>query len=177
MLNQFSAKAQNTDILLSFSTASEINNGYFSIERSANGLNFKEIPEVKGGGTSYEPRQYQFVDRAPQIGHNFYRLRQVDFDGQFSYSPVVSARMGQENTLKVAPMPASDQVQILLSEPTKKEGVGQVFDYNGRLVHAFVFPAEADRHLWYVGDLPEGSYVLRLVLGDEVMVTPLRKIN
>lgn len=176
-LTHFSGITRKTDVLLSFATATETNNDYFAIERSVNGLTFNELARIKGAGTVYEPQQYQYIDTRPLPGKNFYRLRQVDFDGQFSYSPVVIARFVQENTLKIAPMPASDEVQILLSERTEKEGLGQVFDYNGRLMHTFVFPAETDRYAWNLGDLPAGGYVLRLVLGEEVLITPMRKIN
>jgi len=78
--------------LISFSTASETNNDYFTIERSADGRNFDAIGEIKGAGNSNQELSYEFVDESPLAGINYYRIKQTDFDGAYSYTEIRSVR-------------------------------------------------------------------------------------
>lgn len=64
-------------------TASEINNDYFTLERSTDGINFYTITQVKGAGNSTTTIEYSYIDRNPENGVNYYRLSQTDFDGNF----------------------------------------------------------------------------------------------
>ena len=89
-LLSFTGQATDNSVFLKWSTASEVNNSYFSIERSTDGLSFKEISIVQGNGTTNNKRVYGFEDRFPPFGRSYYRLKQVDFNGQFEYSGLVS---------------------------------------------------------------------------------------
>ena len=92
----FSAKANPEGTELNWQTATESNNDYFSVERSTDGRIFFAIGEVSGYGDSDVERDYQFVDKTPVAGRtNYYRLRQVDFDGAESFSPVVNVTVGE----------------------------------------------------------------------------------
>ena len=73
-------KVDKTTHKLAWTTASEFNNAFFSIERSDNGVNFKSIGETKGAGTSSTPQYYAFFDKNPLPSVNYYRLKQTDFD-------------------------------------------------------------------------------------------------
>ena len=84
----FSATALENQVYLRWTTASEENNSYYSIERSQNGETFESIGEMDGAGTSTSIRNYRFTDRAPVHGRSYYRLKQVDFNGNFSYSQI-----------------------------------------------------------------------------------------
>ena len=64
---------------------------YFVIERSTNGYSFEEIGQVMALGTVYGPQGYGFKDNSPLNGANYYRLKQVDYNGNYMYSPIVSA--------------------------------------------------------------------------------------
>jgi len=77
----------NTSIL-DWATTAENNNRGFYIERSSDSRNFNEIGFVPGAGTSSKLNNYLFKDPMPVTGENFYRLRQVDFDGKFNYSAI-----------------------------------------------------------------------------------------
>jgi hypothetical protein len=96
-LVDFTGKEEGNTIRLQWTTASEINNDRFEIHRSYNGLDFEKIGEVTGAGDSKEPLHYGFVDMRPFIGKNYYRLRQVDFDGQFEYSKVILVNFESSN--------------------------------------------------------------------------------
>jgi len=81
-------KIENNQANLKWSTAIEINNDYFDIQRSSDGINFENIGKVLGSGNSNMIKHYKFIDKEPHNGMNYYRLKQVDYNGQFSYSPI-----------------------------------------------------------------------------------------
>ncbi len=86
--SDFYGKEAACEMVLNWSTASELNNDYFEVEKSANGRDFTLLGTVKGSGTTNNYRQYKFVDRLPAT-ENYYRIKQVDFDGKTDYSKVI----------------------------------------------------------------------------------------
>lgn len=94
-LLQFGASTESENVHLKWSTASELNNDYFEIEKSMEGIVFESIGKVKGAGTSQHIIQYSFID-ALSFPISYYRLKQVDFDGTFTYSDVIKVFDKQE---------------------------------------------------------------------------------
>ncbi len=90
-LISFTADAQEQTVQLVWETATEINNDYFEVQRSVDGINFKKIGEVAGNGNTVEVIRYEFVDQMPVSGISYYQLKQVDFDGAHEYSDKISA--------------------------------------------------------------------------------------
>ncbi|MDA0196847.1 MAG: VCBS repeat-containing protein [Bacteroidetes bacterium] len=88
-LVSFSGKAGNESIVLDWVTATEVNNDRFEIERSVDGANWDVVGTVVGAGSSEDFLTYEFTDRRPVIGINYYRLRQVDFDGAHEYHKAI----------------------------------------------------------------------------------------
>ncbi|MBA3972221.1 MAG: hypothetical protein H0X46_08780, partial [Bacteroidetes bacterium] len=89
---------------LTWSTATEINNDYFDIERSSNGADFSKIGTLDGNGNSITTIVYNFTDATPLTGINYYRLKQVDYNGSFSYSNMISINgTFFENPIQVYP--------------------------------------------------------------------------
>lgn len=88
ILSDFTVKKVNDKSIIKWTTLTEINNDYFIIERSTDGKRFEEINKTKGSGNSNQTINYQFVDYRPKEGINYYRLKQVDFDGTYSYSEI-----------------------------------------------------------------------------------------
>ncbi|MEO8088265.1 MAG: T9SS type A sorting domain-containing protein [Bacteroidota bacterium] len=88
----FAAKKKEKSVLLDWSTSSEINNAYFEIQRSKDNENFETIDVREGAGNSTSVLIYNDVDVHPYEGLSFYRLKQVDYDGKFSFSPSVAVR-------------------------------------------------------------------------------------
>ena len=175
-LTRFSAKASvPQEVLLSFSTATERNNHYFSIERSDDGVRFEAIGQVNGAGNSTTQHDYTFTDEHPLKGGNFYRLKQVDFNGQFSYSPVVTVTFGQTGGIRLAPQPVSDQLQVTLEHANEQESQWQVYDFAGRLVQTGTLEAEAGEFRVPTSTLTQGTYVLRILSGQSVMTQQFQK--
>lgn len=89
-LLSFKVIAGTNGVKLNWKTSKEENNSHFSIERSGDGMKFSEVGSVVGKGTTDEDQLYHFEDKFPLNGRSYYRLRQVDFNGQYSFSEVVS---------------------------------------------------------------------------------------
>jgi hypothetical protein len=166
-LLDFSGKNDNNTNHLSWQTASEENNEGFDIERSKDGRYFEKIGYVKGNGTTVEVYNYNFVDKNPINGINYYRLKQMDFDGQFEYSKVVSVNvLSENNTIAIYPNPVQDELTV-----TNTENVENVVIYNalGQVVKQFEVNAEQLKI--DVADLQNGIYTLRLQTKTGTMVT------
>lgn len=90
ILSSFDAiVTQAHTVNLNWTTASEINNDYFTIEKSLDGESYMASADVKGSGNTTTPRHYSYEDRQPVTGRSYYRLKQTDFDGTFTYSKAV----------------------------------------------------------------------------------------
>jgi hypothetical protein len=114
-LLNFNATALNNDqVKLDWQTASEINNDYFTIERSENGLIWKELPIVNGAGNSSQILNYNIIDQNPHSEVSYYKLKQTDYDGSFEYSKVVSVNLisKQEASVFIYPNPTSGILTI-----------------------------------------------------------------
>ncbi|MCZ7616212.1 MAG: T9SS type A sorting domain-containing protein [Ignavibacteriaceae bacterium] len=92
-LTSFTALSSGNEVELNWSTATELNNQGFQIERMSTGGSFEQVGFVAGFGTSTEPKAYSFTDVNLEKGNYTYRLKQMDFDGTFTYSPEVSVEV------------------------------------------------------------------------------------
>jgi hypothetical protein len=117
---------------LSWSTATESNNDYFEIERME-GFEFVTIGSVKSIGNSETKYNYQLTDAFPFAGINYYRLKQVDFDGRFEYFDVIAVdNEGVRNEIFVLNNPVKDH--LLISTPTQIESNYIIFNALGQIV-------------------------------------------
>jgi hypothetical protein len=171
----FNAYDYNNIVTLSFSTATEHNNDHFDIERSADGRIFEKIGEVKGAGNSIVRQDYTYTDQKPLNGVNYYRLKQVDFDGAFTYSPVRSVVFGKAQLVTVFPTPANSTLTIRLDEALTENAQWQIMDMTGRIVGAGTFVAETNEYSLPVSTLTEGAYVLQIATATQVLSQQFRK--
>jgi Secretion system C-terminal sorting domain len=156
-LTTFTAKPNNSTVNLAWQTASEKGNSHFDIERSANGKDWAKIGIVKGSGTTQQKVDYRFTDEGPLSILNYYRLKQVDLDGQFNYSPVVTAVVGKGKLKGIFPNPTTDKVTLVGNDLTNDDVV-TIFDLNGRNVKTQkVSGSQID-----VSDLAKGFYILSI---------------
>jgi PKD repeat protein len=156
-LKKFHGKAEERGILLNWSTATELNNDHFSVEYSRDAIYYEAIAQVQGAGTTQVSQDYSFLHERPQKGWNYYRLRQVDFDGSVAYSDVVPVRWetGYE-PLSIFPNPSAQHLEIRgLSGPARVV----VLDIQGRVLHQY-FIGPGDRV--DISTLNEGMYIARV---------------
>ena len=105
-LLEFSASVIGTGIQLHWATASELNNDFFTVQRSLNVEEWEDITKVKGAGTVSEKQNYSALDPQPYPGTSYYRLKQTDFDGNASFSPVEKVELTTVNPIQVFPNPS-----------------------------------------------------------------------
>lgn len=130
----FKGEFEQSAVRLIWTTATEINNDYFAIQRSNNGLDFSTVGKVAGSGTSDSQIDYLYIDQNPMPGINYYRLKQVDFDGRADYSEIVTvdAFFKSTSTFNMYPNPALDVLNVFL--PIKGDYEIGIVDFMGRLM-------------------------------------------
>ncbi|MFT5913209.1 MAG: hypothetical protein ACI9XO_004756 [Paraglaciecola sp.] len=153
-------KGENTTAgnLLTWQTASEENNEGFDIQRSADGENWETIYFAAGNGTTLETQNYTFTDDAPLSGVNYYRLKQVDFDGQFEYSNIVNIQTiesSNHQNINIYPNPVTDELTI-------ENGQGTAIIYNAVGQSVQEVNIDASKIQLTVSELPQGIYTIHI---------------
>jgi hypothetical protein len=157
--NQPIVKLQNNKTQVTWSVATQINNEKYIIEHSNDGRNFSTIGEITGDGTSNETKHYEYIHISPSIGMNYYRIKQVDFDGKYSFSDIASVRYDGSGETNIFPNPASSEVTITTTERTSL----QIMDVYGKL-HSKQEISEGQNTI-NISGLPCG--ILIFVVGDQ----------
>ena len=134
-LISFRHKVVDQGIELLWSTANEINNLGFEIQRSHDGLHFETIDFVEGHGTTEETKYYNYYDVEGKA-NSYYQMRQIDYDGAYEFSPIIYVPgdgLSAQDKITFYPNPSSSYIQI--QEPVP-EGIFQfqVFDQCGKLI-------------------------------------------
>ena len=111
-LISFDAKLNDNQVDLTWITSSEINNDYFTVERSKNGFDWEAINKIKGAGNSNNTLKYLDIDKQPLTGVSYYRLKQTDFNGDYSYSDIKTVVFNKEKVITVYPNPVKDNLVI-----------------------------------------------------------------
>jgi hypothetical protein len=162
----FQGKASQEGNLLTWQTASEVNNEGFYIERSPNAKDWKAIGFVKGNGTTVETQDYSFLDDASVSGIQYYRLKQVDFDGQFEYSDIIVIHNElriKNDELIMFPNPVQENLTII-----NGQGAATLYNSLGQVVQQFQI-ANEQFHM-EVSALPQGIYTLQVRRGAGTVV-------
>lgn len=169
-LTAFNAQAQEKMVQLSWATASEINNSHFGIERSIDGETWENIGRVEGNGTTNTEQYYNYWDENPHNTLNYYRLKQVDFDGKYEYSEIRSVFISNENIAIFAyPNPTIDYLSF--NDLTK----GSIIIYNilGQKVANYSIH-EAEQQI-DIRILEKGQYFIK-ILSEKNQIIGYQKI-
>ena len=135
-LSSFEAQCNDGLAELNWTTASEINNDYFTIERSSDAVNFESIATVNGNGNSATIINYSWTDDNPINETAYYRLKQTDFNGAVEYHGIKSTNCEQSNNISIYPNPFENSFRVQLSSSTTYPITIEVMDYLGRTVHS-----------------------------------------
>jgi hypothetical protein len=172
-LLSFSAVKQGEQVLLQWQTSDEINTSHFEMERSNDALVFRKIGIINAAdnsGTHY----YNFTDNAPAKGINYYRLKQVDRDGRYTYSSIAKVVFEYDETALIAfPNPAGNTITIKYTGDQKKIKLS-IFDLAGRQVMSKEL---YNQSMWQanVSGLAKGVYTIRLDDGAKQLFAKLIK--
>ncbi|MGB0881711.1 MAG: BNR-repeat neuraminidase N-terminal domain-containing protein [Vicingaceae bacterium] len=132
----FEAECDNSNVVLNWSTATEINNSHFIIEKSIDMNTFKEIGVIEGNGNSSTQLTYQWIDYNAFNSSNYYRLKQIDFDGTIKILETVSSKCSEHKSITVYPNPTTKNITVNLGEAHQnisieiKNVVGQTIQFN-----------------------------------------------
>jgi len=131
-LMSFTAEKEGSTILLQWKTENEIQFQEFVVERSADGRNFESIYRVPASGTQ-GLNKYSAIDQHPFSDINYYRLRQIDRNGSFSFSQIVSVRMSGRNSFDIYPNPVSSLLHLQLPEGLQGNIEIEISEMSGRI--------------------------------------------
>jgi hypothetical protein len=165
-LLSFRARNNGYSIDVDWTTATEINNMGFEVQRlMADGVNWEIIGFVEGNYNHNGLLKYSFNDYNPNNGVNYYRLRQIDFDGRFEFFGPVAVNFGTTETLVLKVMKTHRHTFVQI--PVNEEGQIEVFDINGRLILSQFATGKVE--------IPNirGTFIVRFNNGYEVATTKL----
>ncbi len=159
--------------LLQWTTATETDNDYFSLERSENGSNFTRIALIEGAGTTIITKKYEYLDKEPFAGTSYYRLVQVDFNGTSTKSETISLKR-KEATFgfsAIYPIPADKFVEISFTSETDTPISLEVYDLAGKLALSLDMFAQKGTNVYSlnIAELSSGMYFLSLNNGQKVI--------
>lgn len=180
MLN-FGGSIKDYQANLNWSTATESNNKGFYIERSKDGRNFSSIGFVNGAGNSTQIKNYTYSDgglKDINVSTTFYRIKQVDLDGKYTYSKVLALNL--KNTLqnKIFPNPVKDVATVELNLTASAKVNVQVVSRDGKvLINADKGTLNQGTQQVFINtqSLAKGSYIVKVTAGDKTFTQSLIK--
>jgi photosystem II stability/assembly factor-like uncharacterized protein len=180
-LTSFLVTAKQNSVLLEWTTATEINNQGFEIERQSIGGEFEKIGYVAGSGTTTEPNEYSFTDNNVSSGTYTYRLKQIDFDGSFEYSKIVEVEVGSPTEFSLSqnyPNPFNPTTSLQYTIGNRQFVTIRVYDLLGREIATLIneekpagnYEVEFNAANLPAGrqDLPSGIYFYRIKAGSYI---------
>jgi hypothetical protein len=172
-LLSFTAIAEKASVDLLWSTASELNNDFFTIYRSLDGVEFEQVAVLDGAGSSNNMIVYSFSDNSPYSGISYYRLKQTDFSGNCLYSNMVSVRFSvPEFSYNLFPNPGDGSLLTILFSSAPSEDIKiVVFDAVGKKISSEIIDiidgSRVEYQLNSLGGLPAGVYFLSVLVQNE----------
>jgi predicted esterase len=170
----------NGAVDIDWATASEQNNKYFILQRSGDGATFNDLDTVvPASPNSATARSYLYVDQAPLAGNNFYRLTQVDMNGEVNYYGIREVNLPAAKTsLGISPNPCTDHIFVQFGDAVLGPLVADIIDTRGQVVRRWT--SEKQQPDWsdtfMVSDLPPGQYFLRLTVSHERRIQAFIKL-
>lgn len=171
-LTEYTAQYDGNAVNLNWTTASEKNSNYFTIEKSLNGIDYVLVEKVNAAGSSSSTKKYTVKDNKPnKNGPTYYRLKQFDTDGSEQYNKVITIDIQEESVdVKLIPNPASTDLDVVLSEKFIGKTVNiELFDTNGKKSvlkqNIKVESGNKTIHL-NITDIPQGTYFINVITED-----------
>jgi hypothetical protein len=157
------ADPKTSAVDLTWSTTSEQNSSHFLVQRSADGRDYSPIGSVGAMGTIASRTEYRFTDDSPYMGLNYYRLQQVDLDGEFVFSNVVTALFKPDDVkVLIVPNPARTRAEVVLNAAYDGTLHVRIMDGSGRIVRTFQTASGVQRFDLPIDLFEPGSYSVEL---------------
>jgi hypothetical protein len=158
-------KDLNAELL--WSTANEINTSHFDVEESSNGLEFRKIGSVKAAGTGNN--EYNYVHIKPALGNHYYRIRQYDKDGRFTYSTTILLYIDNKYGIFAYPIPAKDKLMLKFGKAVQNPVIDILSADMKLLKHQALTGTVYDKEI-NISDLASGIYLVRIVIDGKAEV-------
>jgi len=161
-LMNFNGELENGVVNLKWNTVSEMNNDYFDVLRSNDLSKWESIGSVTGAGNSMEELEYNFTDKSPLREQSYYRLKQVDFNGGYNYSNVVSIGVAEIQQLRIYPNPAENTINFVADKVVGNESEIKIYNTIGEDLMNQVSLSKINETIYRldISLLPEGTYTL-----------------
>jgi hypothetical protein len=160
-LVNFTGALQNSEVVLNWQTAAEYNNSYFNVEKSTDGIHFVVIGTVKGNGTSNIPHNYIYIDTQPGNGTSYYRLEQIDNDGNGTYSDIIAITNNTQQKVNAYYNNQLNAIMIIFKTLQKGNVQFNLFADDGQLVKSLSAENILTQQL-NTQDLCKGIYLLQI---------------
>jgi hypothetical protein len=169
-LLSFTAEKNESSVLLRWTTATEVNNDYFELEKSTDAINFQAFAKIKGAGYSNQLLNYSHEDKHPYRGYSYYRLKQVDYDGAYSYSEIKTIYFddSENEQIRFHPNP-TDGVVNITNLNDSKDYVIKVYDLTGKLIFS-KNKSHNNTFTFSVQDLASGFYTLQILSENQTIL-------
>jgi hypothetical protein len=169
------AQVQANDALINWATAQEIDSKKFEIEWSTNGINFSNIGEVAAAGNASTTTNYNFTHKNIGNGFNYYRIKQIDNNGDYKYSTIVKVLFNKnlKQTI-IAPNPVADVLQIVQPNAVFVKAIS-IIDSKGSIVLQKIINSKEQVISMPVSKLASGMYTLKMQYENEVLSYPFIK--
>jgi len=163
-LMAFYGNYNDKKVELNWSTASEINNDYFTILKSQDGINFFELNRINGNGNSNFINSYQAFDPDPFVGINYYQLKQTDFDGMYSLSDVIAIEVIEASQLKIVKVNSNtEDISAVISSTPGEVIKVELIDITGKLLYSTIINGnEINKIVIPASNYRSGIYLLRI---------------
>lgn len=165
----FYGQKNNNTIQLHWETATELGNAGFEIQKSSDGITWKTIDFVKGQGTTADLQTYQYQDKQPFSGVNYYRLKQMNANGSFDYSKVTAVEYDySEMPIKAFPNPSNGLINLQLDNPQRQPMSIKIADYMGRIIWENKVLNKASNLQQEIALRHSGIYIATVQIGNDV---------
>jgi hypothetical protein len=161
-LLSFTGRLQGEQVLLQWQTTSEFNNDYFDVERKGDRSVFARIGKVSGHGTTAVLQSYALVDPDPINGMNYYRLKQVDYDGRASYSAIVAIAVDRKQSILIYVDESNHTLQIQLPQIEERMQI-QLYNMAGQLISNSLSQQRTNQYVVSIPALASGVYTVRMI--------------
>ncbi|MEP7263324.1 MAG: T9SS type A sorting domain-containing protein [Bacteroidota bacterium] len=172
-LLSFTASKKKETVLVEWSTASEINNDYFVVERSIDLTHVIEIGRIEGALNSHSTLSYSLIDKNPLRGNSYYRLRQVDIDGTTSYSKWANVKFDVPSSITLFPNPADNYIYV------DTQGDNEILEMRIISITGSLITKLSTQSIYGfdISNLPQGNYFLQVIKPNEVINTAFNVIR
>lgn len=168
----FNAEVKDNSVHIKWITSSETNNYFFTIERTSEGINFEVIAIVDGSGNSNQNKSYQYTDSKPKNGVCYYRLKQTDYDGNYTYSKLIAVQVKSSPALEISNLASNrSELNFTLNFGNNTTSLVKITDILGKDIYTKEYktnedyiPVKINMELF-----PTGLYILNVTNGNTII--------